>query len=91
VTTLGAYIDNGCENLKTITVKSTKLNAENCGVYTRYYDVFGSGYKAPFGDESEKETIKVPKKKLTEYKKILGEGKKILGVGWIAKITYETF
>jgi hypothetical protein len=91
VTTLGAYIDNGCEKLKTITVKSTKLNAENCGEYTMWYDVFGSGYKAPFCDESEKETIKVPKKKLTEYKKILGEGKKILGVGWVAKITYKTF
>jgi hypothetical protein len=84
VSTLGTYIDNGCDKIKTITIKSTKLNAENCGTYTTYYDVFGYGYKAPFLNDSQKEIIKVPKKKLTAYKKILGEGLR-------TKITYKTF
>jgi hypothetical protein len=86
VTTLGQYIDWGCEKVKTITVKSTKLNAENCGAYTAYRSVLYSGprYEAPFSNDSQKETIKVPKNKLTAYKKILGEG-------WRTKITYKTF
>jgi hypothetical protein len=78
VTTLGTFIDEGCENLKTITVKSTKLNAENCGDYA------GSRYREPFANVSKKETIKVPKDKLSAYKKILGEG-------ILEKITYKTF
>jgi hypothetical protein len=86
VTTLGDGIDYGCDKLKTITVKSTKLNAENCGAYTAYKSVMYSGprYEAPFLNTSKKETIKVPKNKLTAYKKILGEG-------WRTNITYKTF
>jgi hypothetical protein len=84
VTTLGVSIDVWCENLKTITVKSTKLNAENCGSYTTN---FGTGYeyKAPFINPSKKETIKVPKDKLSAYKKILGQG------SWGTDIIYKTF
>jgi hypothetical protein len=85
VTTIGENIDIECEKLKTITVKSTKLNAENCGSYT-YTTAYGIGYGyiAPFYNDSQKETIKVSKKKLSAYKKILGEG-------WRTKITYKTF
>jgi hypothetical protein len=78
VTTIGYYIDGGSEKVKTITVKSTKLNADTCGSY------FGYEYEAPFINSSKKETIKVPKKKLSAYKKILGEGES-------KKITYKTF
>jgi hypothetical protein len=86
VTTLGRNIDWGSDKLKTITVKSTKLKAENCGAYTAYKSVLYSGprYEAPFSNSSQKETIKVPKDKLSAYKKILGEG-------WRTNITYKTF
>jgi hypothetical protein len=72
--------------MKTITVKSTKLNAENCGAYTAYKSVLYSGhrYEAPFLNRSKKETIKVPKDKLSAYKKILGEGLE-------TKIAYKAF
>jgi hypothetical protein len=83
VTTLEVYIDPFCEKLKTITVKSTKLNADNCGSYSTSTGG-GYGYKAPFLNASKKVTIKVPKKKLAAYKKIFGEG-------YWAKITYKTF
>jgi hypothetical protein len=87
VTTLGDNIDWGCDKLKTITVKSTKLNAENCGAYTAYKSVNYSGprYEAPFSNSSQKETIKVPKDKLSAYKKILGKG------DFGTNITYKTF
>jgi hypothetical protein len=85
VTTLGCFIDSWCEKVKTITVKSTKLNADNCGSYsTGYGSEYGYGYRTPFVNYSQKETINVPKKKLKAYKKILGEGKS-------KKITYKTF
>jgi hypothetical protein len=87
VTTLGRNIDWGSDKLKTITVKSTKLKAENCGAYTAYKSVLYSGprYEAPFSNSSQKETIKVPKDKLSAYKKILGKG------DFGTNITYKTF
>jgi hypothetical protein len=84
VTTLDVFIDAGCKNLKTITVKSTKLNAENCGSYIASYGT-GYEYKAPFWNPSQKETIKVPKDKLSVYKKIFGQGE------FGTNITYKTF
>jgi hypothetical protein len=83
VTTLGYGIDAACEKMKTITVKSTKLNADNCGIYSTSNSM-GSIYIPPFVNFSKKETIKVPKDKLSAYKKIFGEGH-------LGKITYKTF
>jgi hypothetical protein len=82
VTAIGQVIDGWDEKVKTITVKSTKLKAENCGAYGQSS---GTVYLAPFVNYSQKETIKVPKDKLSAYKKILGQG------GWGTNITYKTF
>jgi hypothetical protein len=71
VTTLGCFIDVFCDKLETITVKSTKLDADNCGSYSTG-NGSGYGYRAPFQNEYEKETIRVPEEKLTEYQEILG-------------------
>lgn len=71
VTKLGQGIDFSCKKLKTITVKSTKLKAKNCGIMG---GPKGDIYLAPFINASCKETIKVPKSKLKQYKKFLGEG-----------------
>jgi hypothetical protein len=60
VTSLGEGIDNNCENIKTITVKSDKLKAKNC------QSAFTSGYDTL--------TIKVPAEKLKKYKKFLYNG-----------------
>jgi hypothetical protein len=83
VTTLGEGLDAFCGKLKTITVKSTKLNADSCGIYSMSNST-GSRYTPPFVNYSKKETIKVSKDKLSAYKKILGEGN-------FGKITYKTF
>jgi hypothetical protein len=82
VTAIGSGIDAFCENVKTITVKSTKLKAENCGAYGQSS---GTVYLEPFVNFSEKETIKVPKAKLSSYKNILGQG------SWGTSIIYKTF
>jgi hypothetical protein len=82
VTAIGYAIDAWCENVKTITVKSTKLKADDCGAYGKSS---GTEYLEPFVNFSEKETIKVPKAKLSAYKKILGQG------GWAVKTIYKTF
>lgn len=71
VTKIGQYIDGDCKNVKTITVKSTKLKAKNCGIMG---GPKGDMYLAPFVNRSRKETIKVPKSKLNQYKKFLGDG-----------------
>lgn len=71
VTKIGQSIDRDCKNVKTITVKSTKLKAKNCGIMG---GPKGDIYLAPFINASCKETIKVPKSKLKQYKKFLGEG-----------------
>jgi hypothetical protein len=83
VTALGYAIDAWCEKMKTITVKSTKLKAENCGYYDLNYGKVC--YREPFVNFSEKETIKVPKAKLSSYKNILGQG------SWGTSIIYKTF
>jgi hypothetical protein len=82
VTAIGQAIDGWNEKVKTITVKSTKLKAENCGAYGQSS---GTVYLEPFVNFSEKETIKVPKAKLSSYKNILGQG------SWGTNITYKTF
>ena len=58
VTKIGSYAFYGCTNLKTITIKSTKLKASAVGskAFTKIYT---------------KATIKVPKGKKTVYKKFL--------------------
>lgn len=80
VTKIGQYIDVDCKNVKTITVKSTKLKAKNCGIMGGRN---GDMYLAPFVNRSRKETIKVPKSKLNQYKKFLGDG------GWGTPIKYK--
>lgn len=80
VTKIGQYIDGDCKNVKTITVKSTKLKAKNCGIMG---GPKGDMYLAPFVNRSRKETIKVPKSKLNQYKKFLGDG------GWGTPIKYK--
>jgi hypothetical protein len=82
VTAIGSGIDAFSENVKTLTVKSTKLKLENCGIYGMSS---GTVYMPPFVNYSEKETIKVPKAKLSAYKEILGQG------GWGVNIIYKTF
>jgi hypothetical protein len=72
VTTLGYWLDSGCKRLKTIIVKSTKLKAENCG---KKYE--SGSYTPPFvnwyAKDYIKETIWVPKSKLSAYKKFLAD------------------
>jgi hypothetical protein len=72
VTTLGDWLDSGCKRLKTIIVKSTKLEAKNCG------ETYENGwYNPPFRNwyakDYIKETIWVPKSKLSDYKKFLAD------------------
>jgi hypothetical protein len=68
VTAIGECIDLGSGKVKTITVKSTKLNVENCGAYG---GDSGMEYLEPFNSWSVNVTVKVPKSKLSEYKKFL--------------------
>ena len=58
VSKIGKYAFYGCTNLKTITIKSTKLTASTVG-------------SKAFSKIYTKATIKIPKAKKTAYKKIL--------------------
>ena len=58
VKTIGANAFNGCKNLKSITIKTTKLTSKNVG-------------NKAFSGINAKATIKVPSKKLADYKKLL--------------------
>jgi hypothetical protein len=93
VTEIGALINFGCDNTKTITVKSTKLKMENCGGYG---DGYGEGhgdstkYQEPFNISSRNVTIKVPKSKLSKYKKFLAPDPAHNG-GYGYQVTYKTF
>lgn len=58
VTKIGSYAFSGCKNLKTVTIKSTKLKASSVG-------------SKAFTKIQAKATIKVPKGKKTVYKKFL--------------------
>ena len=58
VKTIGANAFNGCKNLKSITIKTTKLTKKTLG-------------NKAFSGIHAKATIKVPSKKLAEYKKLL--------------------
>ncbi|MDE5864789.1 MAG: leucine-rich repeat domain-containing protein, partial [Lachnospiraceae bacterium] len=69
VETIGKQAFYGCKNLKNITIKTTKLTNKKIG-------------SKAFKGIHAKATIKVPKKKLADYKKIL----KKKGVGSKAKI-----
>jgi hypothetical protein len=82
VTAIEDNINLYSENVKTITVKSTKLKAENCGAYGGNS---GTEYLEPFGNWSGKITVKVPKSKLSEYKKFL------VSTNDGDKVTYKTF
>ena len=65
VKTIGVSAFEGCRNLKTVTVKSSRLKSAGEGAF--------KGIHA-------KASIKVPKKKLSAYRKILkgkGQGKKV--------------
>jgi hypothetical protein len=82
VTAIGGYIDAFSSNVKTITIKSTKLKRENCGGYG---GSIGSEYREPFSGHSGNVTVKVPKSKLKAYKKFL------VNTDNGRKITYKTF
>jgi hypothetical protein len=82
VTAIGGYIDAFSFNVKTITIKSTKLKRENCGGYG---GSIGSEYREPFSGHSGNVTVKVPKSKLKAYKKFL------VNTDNGRKITYKTF
>ena len=69
VETIGKQAFYGCKNLKNITIKTTKLTNKKIG-------------SKAFKGIHAKATIKVPKKKLADYKKIL----KKKGIGAKAKI-----
>ena len=69
VTSIGKEAFYGCKNLKNITIKTTKLTSKTIG-------------SKAFKRIHAKATIKVPKKKLADYKKILRKK----GVGSKAKI-----
>ena len=58
VKTIGANAFNGCKNLKSITIKTTKLTTKNVG-------------NKAFSGIQAKATIKVPSKKLADYKTLL--------------------
>ena len=79
VTTQGHMINTGSNNLKTVTIKSTKLTAKKCGIMGGKN---GDLYLGPIVARQVKNsstgkfevkgiTIKVPKSKLDLYKKIL--------------------
>ena len=57
---IGANAFNGCEKLKTITIKSTKLSSKNVS-------------QNAFKGLTKETTIKVAKKKLNTYKKLFKE------------------
>ena len=79
VTTLGQMINTGSNNLKTVTIKSTKLTAKKCGIMGGKNGDLYLGpicatqiYNSSTGKITIKNiTIKVPKSKLNSYKKIL--------------------
>ena len=67
VTTIGKKAFYKCKNLKTITIKTSKLTKKKVG-------------RSAFKNINAKATIKVPKKKLKTYKTILkaaGVGSKV--------------
>jgi hypothetical protein len=82
VTAIGQNINGYCKKVKTITVKSTKLKAENCGTYGMSS---GTVYLNPIGGAPGNVTVKVPKSKLSEYKKFLAL------TDSNHKVTYKTF